>query len=80
MKETIGKKIWKNRNQILEGIKNKIFQSKPIEEIANIRLDICKECDHYDVEGTSCLVPGTSPCCSDCGCSLAFKTRSLSSA
>ena len=26
-----------------------------------------------------CLAPGTQPCCSDCGCSLTFKVRSLSS-
>ena len=25
------------------------------------------------------MAPGTQPCCSDCGCSLAFKVRSLSS-
>ena len=30
-------------------------------------------------EGTNCAAPGTQPCCSDCGCSLAFKLRSLSS-
>ena len=30
-------------------------------------------------KGTDCLAPGTQPCCSDCGCSLAFKVRSLSS-
>ncbi len=35
-------------------------------------------------EDEGCMVAGTSPCCSHikggCGCSLAFKTRSLSSA
>jgi len=43
-------KIWKNRKQIMEGVKN-----------------------------ATCVVPGTQPCCNLCGCSLAFKTRSLSS-
>jgi hypothetical protein len=33
----------------------------------------------FDAKGTDCLAPGTQPCCSDCGCSLAFKVRSLSS-
>ena len=79
MKETVGKKIWDSRRQILEGIKNRVFQSEPIEKISAIRLDICKGCDQYDKEGTECLVPGTNPCCANCGCSLAFKTRSLSS-
>ena len=30
-------------------------------------------------KGDDCLAPGTQPCCGDCGCSLAFKVRSLSS-
>ena len=25
------------------------------------------------------MVPGTAPCCSQCGCKLAFKVRSLAS-
>jgi hypothetical protein len=36
-------------------------------------------CPNYDVTGASCLAPGSQPCCSNCGCSLKFKTRSLSS-
>ena len=78
-KKTVGKKIWDSRKEILEGIKNRVFQSEAVEAISTIRFDICKDCKHYDVEGTTCAVPGTSPCCSECGCSLAFKTRSLSS-
>ena len=31
------------------------------------------------LKGDDCLAPGTQPCCADCGCSLAFKVRSLSS-
>jgi len=37
-------------------------------------------CDDYDESGTSCLVQGTGPCCSVCGCSLKLMLRSLDSA
>jgi hypothetical protein len=44
---------------------------------------ICKFCEVYTEEDEGCMVPGTSPCCNQlkggCGCSLQFKTRSLSS-
>lgn len=72
-------KIWKNKGKILEGIKNSVFKQEHIEEIAAERLALCKACPHIDLDGTKCDVPGTSPCCSLCGCSLAIKTRSLSS-
>jgi hypothetical protein len=39
-------------------------------------MEVCNACEF---KGDKCLVPGTSPCCNDCGCSLTFKTRSLSS-
>ena len=42
-------------------------------------MHICNRCTYLDLKGKSCLVPGTQPCCSECGCSLEFKTRSLSS-
>lgn len=73
------KTIWSNKAQILEGFKNSIFKSEHVEEIAKARMEICNECPHIDREGSSCLAPGTQPCCSKCGCSLKFKTRSLSS-
>lgn len=69
-------KIWKNRNQILEGIRNKVFKKEHVEEVARERELICLNCDYYNGE---CLVPGTGPCCGYCGCSLGLKTRSLSS-
>ena len=69
-------RILKSRNQILEGVKNKLIKKEHIEEIAAERLAICKQCEFYNGE---CAVPGTGPCCGDCGCSLDFKTRSLSS-
>lgn len=72
--------IWKNKGKILEGIKNSIFKSDDIELIAAERLAICKECPLLDWEGTTCLVPGTKPCCGLCGCDMHLKTRSLSSA
>jgi len=75
--------IWKAKNQILEGVKNNIFKQEDVEEIAQYRMRICKRCPLYDREGTGCMVPGTEPCCNQsiggCGCSLKFKTRSLSS-
>ncbi len=32
-----------------------------------------------DNSGLNCAAPGTQPCCADCGCSLGFKLRALSS-
>jgi len=72
--------IWKSRTQILEGVKNNVFKSKDVEEIASVRADICNSCPHLDSKGSSCLMSGTQPCCGKCGCSLKFKLRSLSSA
>lgn len=77
-KESNLKTIWRNRQAILEGIKNRVFQSEAVEEVSAVRLEICRDCDSYDNEGITCLVPGTNPCCGECGCSLALKTRSLS--
>ena len=71
--------IYKQRFQILEGIKNNIFKRKHVEEIAAKRLELCKACDFLDLKGDSCIVPSTQPCCKECGCSLKLKVRSLSS-
>ena len=73
-------KIWNNKEKILEGIKNSIFTSESVEQIADGRMSICKKCPYIDKKGKSCLMPGTQPCCSLCGCNLKWKTRSLSSA
>ncbi len=77
------KKIWKNKDKIVEGVMNSIFTSKTIEDTAQFRLSICKSCESYDVQGVGCVIPGTSPCCNQlnggCGCSLHYKVRSLSS-
>lgn len=76
-------RIWKNKNQIVEGITNSIFKREDVEQIAAERMNICQGCTLYDFQGTGCMVPGTQPCCDQtkggCGCSLGFKTRSLSS-
>ena len=74
------KKIWNNKKQILEGIKNSLFKQEHIEEVARERQKICAVCQQIDLLGEKCEVPGTHPCCGNCGCSLKFKLRSLSSA
>lgn len=71
--------IWKNREQILEGIKNSIFKKEDVEIIAEDRRKICNTCPFIDTEGKECAMIGTQPCCGKCGCSLHLKTRSLSS-
>jgi len=72
-------KIWKERNKILEGVKNNVFKKEHIEQVAESRKQKCDVCNELDKSGEKCAVPGTSPCCGQCGCSLKFKTRSLSS-
>lgn len=71
--------VFKNIDKIAAGIKNNIFKKEHIEAVATSRFQVCINCSLFDAKGTDCLVPGTQPCCSDCGCSLAFKVRSLSS-
>lgn len=73
------KKIWENRKAIYEGIKNAIVRDEFVEEVAAKRMAICTECLEIDLKGSKCEMPGTQPCCGNCGCSLAFKTRALSS-
>ena len=73
------KSIWENRKKILEGVRNTILRDELVEDIARMRRDICDECEYLDTKGKKCAMKGTQPCCGDCGCSLTFKTRSLSS-
>jgi hypothetical protein len=68
--------IWKNKSQILEGIKNTVIKNQFVEEVSQERYSVCDNCPS---KGDKCAVPGTAPCCNECGCSLTFKTRSLSS-
>lgn len=71
--------IFKNREKIWEGLRNRIFKDEHVEAIYLERRAICDGCDNKDIEGSKCAVPGTKPCCSLCGCSLSLKLRSLSS-
>ena len=73
------KTIFKNKSKIIEGVKNSLFKKAEIEAIALERMEICMRCPLIDHEGTKCMIPGTAPCCSACGCKLSYKTRSLSS-
>lgn len=76
-------RVWKSKGQILEGVTNSIFKKEDVEQIAQQRMQICEKCELLDVQGDGCMVGGTAPCCNEklggCGCSLTFKTRSLSS-
>ena len=71
-------KIWKEKGAILEGIKNNIFKTDHIEEIAKERIEICNGCPSINIVGDGCMVPGTNPCCGECGCTLQLAIRSLS--
>lgn len=73
------KQVISNIPQIFEGIINYFIQQEDIEKISEERYSICKACPSIDFVGKECLAPGSQPCCSLCGCSLHFKTRSLSS-
>ena len=70
------KQIWKDRNKIMEGITNTLRSDEFVEDVAKHRMEVCDACTS---KGTKCVMRGTAPCCDECGCSLAFKTRSLSS-
>lgn len=71
------RKIWKNKKSIFNGLKNFFFKNPYVEAIATERLAVCKSCPSYDDKGTKCEVPGTKPCCGECGCSLKLKVRSI---
>ena len=82
MKKKNAIEIWKNRNKILEGIRNSAFKRDDVEQIANERLAICRsnDCGFHDPNGISeaAVVKGQESC-SSCVCKLTWKTRSLSS-
>jgi hypothetical protein len=71
--------IWKHKGQILEGIRNNVFKNEDIEEVAAYRKGVCAQCPFLDEAGSECAMPGTQPCCADCGCSLQLKLRAMSS-
>lgn len=61
---------------IIQGCWYKLFKNIQVEKLAARRMDICMKCPLFDSEGKNCAVPGTQPCCGDCGCSLSAATRS----
>ena len=67
-----------NMDQILEGVKNKVFKKQHIEDIADIRWMECAQCPELDTTGNKCAVSATKPCCGACGCSIGLKIRALS--
>ncbi len=68
-----------NIDKIYEGIKNNVFKKEHIEAIAELRWQECEKCPSIDRRGSFCTAFGTQPCCKECGCSLQFKMRALSS-
>lgn len=74
-------KVWKNKGKILEGIKNSLFKTEHIEDLAQERITICRQntCGYYDVFGESekVIVKGVESC-GACGCKLSYAVRALS--
>ena len=66
------KDIWDNKREILAGIKNSLHKQVFIEHIASERQTICNACPHMSTDCAALI----KTCCSVCGCSLNFKTRS----
>jgi len=63
--------------QIISGIYRSFFPDIKIELVAAKRLLICNKCVMFDEKGTECFVPGTQPCCGECGCKLQWKIRCM---
>lgn len=79
LKETM-ELAWKNRDQIANGLWNRVTGSKEVHDEAARRKGICEsnECGYYDPEGK----PGTSaipgkPACSICHCNIEVKTHCM---
>lgn len=69
--------VFKNRRLIWDGLRNNIIKQEHIEALYAERNDICAKCPFFQEKGPfHCSVPGTDPCCPECGCSLAIKLRS----
>jgi hypothetical protein len=66
-------------DQVLSGYFNLFFKNTRVEIISRARMTVCNNCPYMDKKGSTCMVPGTQPCCSRCGCNLEAKTRSLES-
>ena len=65
--------------QIFEGWRNHLLPRKDlilmIEEVSKERIDICNNCEHVSTKHET-LRPDLH--CTDCGCTLAAKTKCLS--
>jgi len=68
--------VLKKAKHIIQGWWYKLFKNIQIEKLASERMSICMQCELYDSNGKDCAVPGTHPCCGDCGCDLSAATRS----
>lgn len=75
--------VWKNKGLILEGVTNTWFKTAHVEAVAEERLLVCRSnsCGFYDEHGimASAYFPGQESC-GLCGCKMAYKVRSMSSA
>lgn len=61
---------------IIQGWWYRLFKNIRVEKLASERMQICMQCPLFDLNGKACAVPGTQPCCGDCGCALSAATRS----
>lgn len=69
--------IFKNRSAIWQGLRNNLIKQDHIEALYQERKEICNDCPFMKEKGSLlCTMPGTEPCCPECGCSLAIKLRS----
>lgn len=69
----------RSRREILSGIKNYYIRDKDVDRVAKFRYGICVKCEHFSNDDRNCVIEGSTPCCSLCGCSLRLKVYSLSS-
>lgn len=73
--------VFKNRDLIWEGLRNKMFKKEHVEAVYEERMNICRGCESFDDTGKGCAIKGSQPCCNKlnggCGCSLSIKARSL---
>lgn len=67
---------------IREGVNNYNTYSQDIEDIAQLRINNCVNCEHYKeepnfllkIEDTS-IIEADDMMCNDCGCALPYKIR-----
>lgn len=78
------KKIWQNRFAIINGVKNKLFASKELKQIASQRTITCLNCPWNSANTRRAGQPEEVinrydlpfNHCVECGCSIAFKPYS----